>query len=62
MPVVLSQYGHEVVVRHAVQPRARVLGNGVSHPRRQGCQERALHGIFHHFEMVKPHAADQYRH
>jgi hypothetical protein len=34
----------------------------LQHPRRQRRQERALHGIFHRFEVGKPHAADQYRH
>ena len=62
MPLVFSQCAQQLVVRHAVQPRARVVGNAAIQPRRQRCQERALHGIFHRFEMGKPHAADQYRH
>ena len=62
MPLVLSQCAQQVVVRHAVQPRGRVAGNAVWQPRRQGCQERALYGIFHRFEVGKPHTADQYRH
>ncbi len=53
------------VHRTLAQPIRRgpgAYGRWPRHPRRQCCQERALHGIFHHFKVVKPHAADQYRH
>ena len=61
MPLVLSQDAEHVVVGHTVEPRARIVGYAVRHPRRQRRQERGLDGILHLFEVVKADPADEYR-